>query len=269
MTIYLEYIFIENLIMDFIILKETIELAKLKVNNKRIILASIFSSIYVVIMLLFKFNILNYALSKLCLVLCMIVIATKLKNIRMYIKVYFLFFMVSTLNVGVYIVIANIFNITNQSGLEKTLIYIVTYYFTKTFISKLWKLYKVEINKRELNYTVELKIGEKIYTYIGFLDTGNTVYSHGLPVIFAEITDEKLISKLTAYETFNVKTVTLGSTCSKKAYVFDKIKISNKTKTWLVKAAVVFENRRISRLNNYNMILNYILYTDSMGGIEI
>ncbi len=269
MTIYLECIFIENLIMDFIILKETVEIAKLKLNIKRLVLASIFSSIYVVAMIAFKLSFLNYITTKILSAMCMMYIAVIPREIEVYLKSIILFFMVSIINVGTYTCISSIFNLQSETGLEKVLVYISTYYFAKTFLVKLWKIYRTEINKKELNYTVELNISGKVYTYVGFLDTGNTVYSHGLPIIFAELLDEKMLEELNNYESFDVKTVTLGNVCSKKAYILDGVKISTKNKSWDVKVGVVFEERKISKLNNYNMILNYILYTESMGGIKI
>ena len=269
MTIYLEYLFIENLIMDFIILKETIELAKLNASNKRMFLASIFSSIYVIVMFVFKLNILNYWISKILLSMCMTYIAVLPKDIKIFLKSILLFFMVSTINVGTYVCVSNMFNIPSVTGLEKAFIYIATYYLAKTFLTGLWRMYRTEINKRDLNYTVELNISGKLYTYTGFLDTGNTVYSHGLPVIFAEVLDETVFEKLKNYESFDVKTVTLGNVCTKKAYILEGIRIGNKKKEWIVNAGVVFENRKISKLNNYNMVLNYILYTETMGGIKL
>lgn len=269
MNIYLEYIFLENIIMDFIIIKETLEVTKLKINNKKIILAAIISSIYVAIMLFFKIKEMNFALSKICLALLTIYIATEIKNIKVYLKCVLVFFMVSTINAGAYVFVANIFNLSVSNTLERALVYIATYYLAKTFIFRLWEMYKVELNKRELNYVVELNIKGEIYTFAGFLDTGNTVCSHGLPVIFAEVIDEKIVDSLSNMQSYDVKTVTLGNVCTKKAYILEDIKISSKKQKWVVKAGVVFENRTLSKQNNYNMILNYTLYTDFMGGIKI
>ncbi|MBR6688680.1 MAG: sigma-E processing peptidase SpoIIGA [Clostridia bacterium] len=269
MTIYLEYIFLENLIMDFVVLKETIEIAKVNLNNKRIMLASLISSTYVVVMFYFRLERLNYVVTKLLLAICIIYISVKPKTMKIYSKCFVLFFLVSIINVGTYIVISNIFNMSNELGLEKAFVYIFTYFVGKTFLGGLWRIYRTEINKNELNYTVKINIGGKIYTYTGFLDTGNTVYSHGVPVIFAELLDEKMLKGIENKPYFNVKTVTLGNVCTKKAYILEGIKISSKTKEWIVNAGVVFEDRQLSKQNNYNMILNYILYTESMGGIEI
>ncbi|MBR6613402.1 MAG: sigma-E processing peptidase SpoIIGA [Clostridia bacterium] len=269
MNIYLECIFLENVIMDFVIIRETLDILRLRVNNKRIILASILSSLYVTIMLLFKILEMDFVISKLLLVLVIMYISIEEYYVKIYLKSILIFFMVSFINVGIYAGISNIFNIPVSSAVVRALVYIATYYLSKIIISRLWQMYKMELNKNELNYTVELNIGDKTYFYSGFLDTGNTVCCCGMPVIFAEVIDEKMLQGLEKNKSFNVKTVTLGNVCTKTAYILEDIKISNKKQTWFVNAGVVFEKRQFSKTNNYNMILNYILYTDSMGGIKI
>ncbi len=269
MEIYLEYIFLENLIMDFIIIKETLEIAKLRIENKRIALASTIASLYIVLMLFFKVREMNFAISKIFLMIIILYIATEIKDVKSYLKLILIFLMVSVINAGACVCVSNIFNLSLNNGLEKALVYIATYYLAKTFLFRLWKIYKLELTQKELNYTVQLNVAGKSYAFKGFLDTGNTVCSHGVPVIFAEVIDENMLNDLSSLECFDVKTVTLGNVCTKRAYILEGIKISKKTKQWVVKAGVVFENRQLSKLNNYNMILNYMLYTDSMGGIKI
>ena len=70
-------------------------------------------------------------------------------------------------------------------------------------------------------------------------------------------------------EYFNITTITLSSKKEKRAYVFDKVEITCGNETYLVKCAVVFEDTKLSKDNNYNMLLNYILYTQEMGGIKL
>lgn len=269
MIIYLDYLFIENVIFDFIILKEVSKLAKIKSNNKRIFLATIVSSIYVVIMLLFKLKELNYFISKILLAFVTVYIAFKPEKPAFYIKLILLFFTVSIVNIGALIVLKSLLGISELSGISKIVIYVFVYLIGELIVGRLWKLYSSEVTKDNLNYTVILKVDGKNYEYEGFLDTGNTVYSHGMPVIFAEVFDERIETNLKDKEYFEVKTVTLGSISSKKAYVFDDIQIIGKNERWCVKAGVVFETSKIAKYNNYNMILNYILYTESMGGIKI
>lgn len=269
MTIYLDYLFIENIIFDFIILKEVAEISKVGHKNKRLIFASIVSSLYILIMLVCKLIELNYFVSKVLLAFITVYIAFKPRNVTTYIKLILTFFMVSIVNVGILIVIKNLLGIDNLIGITKILIYCFVYVTGKLVLFKFWKIYSTNVTKETLNYTVELKLGINKYIYEGFLDTGNTVYSHGMPVIFAEIVDENMLKVLNEKEYFLTKTVTLGSVTTKKAYIFEDILVSNGNDNWCVKAGVVFENNKMSKFNNYNMILNYILYTESMGGIKI
>lgn len=269
MIIYLDYLFIENVIFDFIILKEVASISKVKHKNKSIIFATMFSAIYVVIMLIFKLKGLNYFVSKLLLAFLTVYIAFKPKKLICYTKLVSMFFLVSIVNVGILIVSKNLLGINELTGITKISIYIFVYIVGRIILFKLWKIYSTNITKSSLNYTVTLQIGKKEYKYEAFLDTGNTVYSHGMPVIFAEVLDESILEELHDKEYFETKTVTIGNITKRKAYVFEDILISNNEGTYHVKAGVVFENNKMSKFNNYNMILNYILYTESMGGIKI
>lgn len=269
MTIYLDYLFIENVILDYIILNEVATISKCECKKKKMLIASIVSSLYIVLMLLFKLKELSYFISKIILVFVTVYIAFKPNRITTYVKLVFMFLLVSVVHVGILVVTKSLLGIEELIGIYKISIYIFVYLAGRLVLFKLWKIYSTNVTKSSLNYTVTLKLGNNICAYEAFLDTGNTVYSHGIPVIFAEILDEDIIKYLKNREFFDVKTVTLGGVCKKKAYIFDDIEISNKQGCWRVKAGVVFEKGKMSKLNNYNMILNYILYTDSLGGIKI
>lgn len=269
MTIYLDYLVIENVIFDFIILKEVSGVSKVSCKNKNLLSASIISTLYVVMMLVFKLRMLNYFMSKMILAFVTIYVAFKPEKLINYVKLVLIFFLVSVVNVGILIVTKSLLGIETLTGIIKIAIYILVYLIGKLILFKLWKMYSIDVTKETLNYTVTLKIGGNKYTYNGFLDTGNTVFSHGMPIIFAEVLDENIFKYLKDKEYFETKTVTLGNVTIKRAYIFNDIYISNNTQSYKVKAGVVFENNKMSKWNNYNMILNYILYTESMGGIKI
>lgn len=266
MKILLESIFIENIVLNFILLKETVYLSKQKAKNKNLILGAFVGATYIVIMLYLKINILNYVIFKLLLVGVIIYVSFIPNNVRKYLKLILMFFVVSIVNVGTLIVIKQIFNIEVIKNWLKIVIYGINFCFSKFVFMKLWNVYKNEITKRELIYNVEIKIGKNKYSYRAFLDTGNTVYSHGLPIIFANQDIKEM--NLRDVENFEVQTVTLGNVTYKTAYVFDNILIYNKENVWKVRSGVVFEPYKITN-NNYNMILNYTLFTDDLGGIKI
>lgn len=266
MKILLEGIFIENIILNFILLKETTYISKEEAKTSNLLLGAFLGAIYVVIMLYLKIDILNYVFFKLLLVSVIIYVSYIPKELNTYLKLILMFFVVSIVNVGTLIVIKQIGNIDNIKKWIKVMVYVINFFLSKFVLLKLWNVYKNEITKRELIYDVEIKICNKKYNYKAFLDTGNTVYSHGLPIIFASQKIKE--ANLKDIENFEVQTVTLGNITYKKAYVFENIIISNKENVWKVKAGIVFEPYKITN-NSYNMILNYTLFTDKLGGIKI
>lgn len=271
MTIYLDYIFIENIVIDYILLIETSHIARKNISNKKTILAAIISSCYVVFMMYLKIQELNYVFCKILLVIVMIYIAFKPKEIIEYLKIIVLFFLISVINIGSLMLITNLFNMQESNYILKLIIYIASFSLSKFFENHMWEIYKREIKNDDLIYDVKLELNRKIYKYKAFLDTGNSVYSYSnnLPVIFAEILDDEILKELESKEYFNIRTVTLSNEANKKAYIFDNVEITKKERKWFVKTAVVFEKVKLSKNGRYNMLLNYILYTQDLGGIKI
>ena len=138
-------------------------------------------------------------------------------------------------------------------------------------ISSLWEVYEREINLDELIYDVKLVIKGREFKYKGFLDTGNTVYSYfeDVPIIFAEVKDSKILELIKENKKVNVKTITLSQVGEKTAYILEDIQISKGDNLYKVKAGIVFEHMNLSKSNDYNMILNYKLFNDQMGGIKV
>ena len=271
MTVYLDYIFIENFIIDYILLKETSYISRKNISFKRTIFSAGIASLYVVIMMYFKINQLNYFICKMLLVIIMIYVAFQPKTISEYIKEILLFFLISLINVGALIVMTNLLNLKQSSTFTKLIIYILCLLLSKFYMQYIWKFYTREIKNNDLLYEVYICIGNKVYKYNAFLDTGNTVYSYvyNVPVLFAQILDNDMLKEINTMQSFNIKTVTLASEANKQAYIFEKIEIKKGKKTWFTKAAIVFENVKLSKENSYNMLLNYILYTNDLGGIKI
>ena len=151
------------------------------------------------------------------------------------------------------------------------MVYITSFIISKFFANQMWQVYKREIKNDDLIYDVKLKLNGKVYKYKAFLDTGNSVFSYAnnIPVIFAEILDKDILKELETKEYFNIRTITLSNESNKKAYIFENVEIIKNEKVWFVKVGIVFEKAKLSKDSSYNMLLNYILYTQDMGGIKI
>ena len=271
MTIYLDYIFIENLLIDYILLKETSYIARRPVLNKHLLISAIIGSIYIVLMLYLKLQELNYLICKLLLATVMIYIAFRPKKANEYIKLIGVFILISVINVGTITVITNLLSLKSITGLLQIFVYVISLLLSRIFTKYMWKVYKQNIKDNDLIYEVRFKVNNKIYKYNGFLDTGNNVfsYTYDVPVIFAEVVDDEILCNINEKESFSIQTVTLSSSQEKRAYIFDDVEITKKDEKYIVKVAIVFEKTKLSKDNSYNMLLNYNLYAQNLGGIKI
>lgn len=95
MIIYLDIIFIENLLMNYIILLATVIISKEKINQIRIIISSIIGSLYSVAYYLTKLPIFITIIAKITLSIVMIQILTNPKNIKELFKNLILFYLTS------------------------------------------------------------------------------------------------------------------------------------------------------------------------------
>lgn len=271
MKVYLDLVIIENFLIDCVLLKEIALISKSKIKNKNIIFASLISSFYIALMLVFQIQILNYFICKLLLMFVSVYVAVRPKSLSEYIKYVTIYFLVNALNVGTIIVFKMIFNLNTYIYFIKVMAYIVGFVVGKLFITKFWKIYKTNIKEDALIYDVKVKLDKKTYTYKGFLDTGNTVYSDfaGVPIVFAEYIDKDLKERIKTYERFKVRTATLSSVTEKEAYLFENVEVKNKNEAYRCKVGIVFQENKLSINGEYNMILNYLLYEECLGGIKI
>lgn len=271
MIVYLDYVFIENFIIDFVMLKETAYLSRRNIKSSKGILAAIVSSVYVILLMLFKIQALNYIVSKLVLVIIIVYIAFLPKRIDEYIKLVIVFVGVSILNVGTLMVITSFLNLQEPNIFLKLCVYITSALISRFYMKGLWTLYKRQIKEEDLLYEVNIQLSSKKYCYKAFLDTGNSVYSYtyNLPVIFAEILDKEMLTDLENETFFTINTLTLSGESSKKAYVLEDVVIRKKDYKWKVKVGIVFDDTKLSKDGSYNMLLNYHLYAQELGGIKI
>ena len=95
MIVYADVIFIENILMNYIILYVCSKGLKIKIKNVRLIISSLIGSIYVIAILFFKKAILQGIFFKILLSLMMIMIAFNPKNIKKCIRYLTIFYVIS------------------------------------------------------------------------------------------------------------------------------------------------------------------------------
>ena len=157
MTVYLDVVFLENIIINYIILYVTGIISKAKIKQKRILFGAIIGAIYSVIYYLFKLKIYSSVIIKIVLSIIIIYVSFNSKNFKDLAKKTILFYFVSFVFGGASIAIiymVNSENITIQNGvlvgnytIKTILIGIVIAYFT---IIIAFNIIKTKISKKDL-----------------------------------------------------------------------------------------------------------------------
>ena len=211
MTVYLDMIFLENLILDSILLYSTGLILKTKVKIKNILLASIVGSIYSVIYYYLNLNVLIDLIFKFFISTIMIYIAFRFRRIKELLRNIICFYITSFIfggGVFVFIQFLNSKKLIMINGVLKGKNTIITIFFgtliTFIFIVLLLKLLKSKLTKKDLIYTIKITINKKEITTKAILDTGNFLKDPitGVPVVIVEqdilkgIIDEQILQNI-------------------------------------------------------------------------
>lgn len=197
MTIYVDILFLENLILNTIILYASTIILNSKPKHFRILVASCLGAIYVVIFYIFKIKIYIDIVAKLMLAICMVYIVYRPNKVMDLIKYVVIFFLVSFVFGGaslglIYIVNSN--NVTIQNGIihgaytVKTIFLGVIIAFIIIILS--FKLVKSKLTKKDMFCKIKINIEGKEIETKAMLDTGNLLKEPitNIPVVIVENT---------------------------------------------------------------------------------
>jgi len=268
MTVFIDYIFLENALYNLVIILQTAFLCRIKIRKPRICVASFVGSLYVCIMVWLGLDFLNYFWCKLTLSFVLVYISFEPKELGKYLKLVGTYYLATVINVGGCMVVNQMIVKDESINLvTKFVVYSIALALTYVYTKQFWKIYKNNLNSRTLIKEVTLNICGKKYIYNGFLDTGNTVKSYelGVPVIFAEYLDKEQRTKIQQLPKSSVSVSTISKQSQEDVVLIEKAKIGNA----YVNVGVVFVESKLNRNNKYNMILNYELFEEDLGGIHI
>ena len=197
MTIYIDVVLIENLIMNFIILLATGLILKEKIKNMRLLLASLLGAIYSVVSYLSILEIYTSILFKIILSIVMVYIAFNPQTIQKMWKDILLFYLTSFVFGGA--AFALIYIVKPQDILMKNGLFLGTYPLKTIILGAIvafiiimtaFTVVKSKITKKDMFCEIEIQLnGEKIET-TAMIDTGNLLKEPitNTPVIIVEHT---------------------------------------------------------------------------------
>ena len=262
MVIYVEYLLISNFIIDFLLLKSAFYTAGENFSNKRLIISALISSAFSLLYPLINATKVIEILIKIAFGFLITLLSINHKSLNKYFICVGVFFFYTFLLGGITLAIFSSFEISIQNQVVKMLVIIPVYYIYRFSVWLSVYLYRKK-NLNTFTYQVEVTIGDKTKSCIGFLDTGNGVYYQNAPVIFCskkfalsviDLTKVKGLNKITI-GTINGKKEKLCVKCSLiKIYQGDKVNIFDNVRLCI--ASVGFEN-------GYDILLHPALFKEN------
>lgn len=262
---YLDYIFLENLVVNYFIFEQINKMTKLKVKIYLKIIISIVLSIYVTFAYVYSNSFFSNLSIKILIVNICIYILYRPQNTITYLKEILLYFFINFMYVGIIIVITVFLKIKIDNFLPKMTVYIISYFLLDFFNLNMWKLWKKNIKKDSLTYKVNIRGKE----FLGFVDTGNEAKSfvNRADIFFINskfFLDIINTSDITKKIHLNVRTIQSKSDLD--GYLIKNIKIyknENNVKN-IPKAILCFVDSGIFK--DYDVLLNSNAYFEYLEG---
>lgn len=197
MTIYIDIIIVENLIMNYIILYATGLISKNEISYFKIFLASLIGAVYAIIGYISKLSIYSNIFVKIILSVIIVFIAFYPRNLKKLGKQIILFYLTTFTFGGVATYL--IYVLKPQNIIIKNGMYVGTYILKVIFIGAIlgtiilitaFKFAKSKITKKDMLCKVRIKLNGKEILLNTMVDTGNMLKEPltGNPVVVVEKT---------------------------------------------------------------------------------
>ncbi len=194
MTIYIDIILLENLVLNYIILIATAIVLKLKLKQYRIFVASLIGAIYVVIYYVINLRWFVFASMKIVLSVVIIYIAFNANNFKNLAKQIIIFYLISFVFAGASLAVIYMVNTHNVSIQNGTIIgtYTLRTVLIGIILSFVIIVISLKFLKRKRSIFCKIKIflnGKEIDT-TAMIDTGNLLKEPitNIPVVVVEST---------------------------------------------------------------------------------
>ena len=275
MEVYIEYVIIDNIVVNYILLKVAIICCGYNIKKKNILFSSLIGTLFVIFMpLLIDFDIL-ILLYRFLVAVVMVLCLKKYNNLRDIVSLFFVLVVLTFLFGGMLIATLSIFDIVyTSSGLLflnfeipiSTFVLPIFMYAIITIRVVRFLTNKIKIGR--YMYDIEFIKDGKSYRLKAFLDTGNNLFDvDGRPVIVMELkTFFDIYNDITALQFVNndmhcmlnnvhyLNVSTVLSCENMMAFDAEAIIVNNGKQKTEYKSICVAVSK--SNFNDYNLILH-------------
>lgn len=225
MIVYIEYVLIDNFVIDFLLLKATYSITGCGKGGLRIVLAAMFGAVVALIFPLIEKIPVISVLVKILSGLTLVLLSVKAKTFRDYYINALLFFAFTFLLGGAITGTFGIFNIPYSSEISVALMFIPAYILIRVITAVVKYLYRQK-DIAGLVYKTEITFNGKTVILKGFMDTGNGLYNGDSPVVVVDKrTAKELLGDFHGVRLRRIKVRTASGDSENLAFDIDKIKI--------------------------------------------
>lgn len=261
MEIYLDVVMLQNFIINLFLLVITFKLMKIRASKKKMILSSLFGTIYTLTMIFPKLTLFSKIPFQLIVASIMVKIVLGKCKIKSIFTGTSTFIICSILLAGLCFKLSQLdmeFNFFSKaikcdiSSINMIISLIAVYVIT----SILYEYFKDRAVINNLVYDVEITFNKNKYSFRAFLDTGNSLVEPvtKLPCIIVE---EKYINENINSNYYFIPYKAVGYSGYLKGYKSDDIRIKSENGKWQkVQAMICPYNEILSNCNDYNALLS-------------
>ena len=238
MEVYVEYVIIDNLIINYLLLKVSANLARVKSSVLKLCVASLVGTLVAVIVPLVKMPTIIFFLIKILLGISMVLIIALGENLSKIVTIFGFFILFTALAGGVGIMIFYLagvdykvyFSLNYNSFIPVGVSVFIVFILSKITIKWVNSLLKIRDVRPFVRKCVLVSKGKKVLT-AGFIDSGNRLIDvdSGLPIIVASLSLTKKLEKLGVLNT-PLKSVNISTVAGESRtliYIIDKLMVYN------------------------------------------
>jgi len=195
MYVYIEYVLLENIVINFIILYVTKMITRTRASIIKLLIASLLGSLYIFYVFFPDTKFMGRFIIKFAISVLMIIIAFSPQGLNPFIKQISAFYMISFIfagtTMGLYYILNNnltFANISFKTSKELIKLLIIGIGLSTVLIKYIFKYHRQKMNKENFLTRVTISLNSKKVNLIALIDTGNSLKEpiSQKPVIIAE-----------------------------------------------------------------------------------
>ncbi|MBQ3047260.1 MAG: sigma-E processing peptidase SpoIIGA [Clostridia bacterium] len=255
MQVYIEYVLIDNLVIDYLLLKAACFITGRTARKKRLFFSAILGAVIALTYPLISGVKLISVLVKLLSGLLIVLTATSYKTFREYYITALMFFVLTFLTGGAIIGVFSILNLDYSNELSIAVMIIPAYLAVKAASEIVRYIYRQK-NVMSKCLEVELSLNGTVVKGRGFFDTGNALYHGQDPVVIINKSfAKKLLGDFHGVKIIEISVKTVIGESKNLAFKIAELKIYKKDKVNIYNNVTVCVSAKLLG-DGYDVILH-------------